>query len=172
MDRLHWILARFTERLGLAGTIAATAFVATITAFFMTWLPNKTRLAQIQTTPKIIESTVKTSSAQDQLNLFLTHFPKTSARVSSVQTIVDKAKSMGLGVDNISYKSDQPQDDRLSHYHVEFNLIGAYPQMRQFMATLMATMPYASLDTITMTRDDIGQDFIQTRVRLTLHFAA
>lgn len=172
MARLHWLLARFTERLSIAGYAAIVTLLATILAIVGLWLPAKNKLLALENAPKLVQSAIKTESDQDRLNAFLAKFPQASSRMNSVQTIVDTAKSNGLGIDNISYKSEQAQDDRLTHYHIEFNVIGAYPPLRSFIATLLAKMPYASLDTLSMTRDDANQDFIQTRVRLTLHFAS
>jgi hypothetical protein len=171
MMRIHWFVSRVLERLGLAGYIAIGSVLALLLVYFFSWQPTQQALQSVEDANNAQHMPVNNQNPEEALSQFVASFPNHNNRVQSIQTIIDTAEKMGLGLDNIAYKTTQTQDDLLSHYHVDFNLIGDYVDVRQYLAAVMAKMPNVSLDTLVMDRQNIEQDFIRTRVRLTLHFS-
>jgi len=171
MMRLRWILSRFFERLGFAGYLAIAAALGLGLVYFFAWHPTKQALLSVMNKNQAQVEQVSSLSPEEALSQFSTQFPKKNDRVKSIQTIINTAAEMGLGLDSIAYKTTQAQDDLFNHYHVDFNLVGDYADVRQYLATVMAEMPYISLDTLAMDRQDIEDDFIRTRVRFTMHFS-
>lgn len=172
MMRFNWILSRTIERLGLAGLMALSALLALLCMVFFALLPAKQSLSAMETINISNQANPSRLSPEEALNAFVARFPNNAQRVAGIRTIVDTAAAMGLGLDNIAYKTKMIQGDRLNHYHVDFNLVGNYADVRQYLASVMADMPTASLDSLSMDRQDTEQNYIQARVRLTLHFAS
>lgn len=168
---LRWAISRFIERLGFSGYVAIVAALGIGLVYFFALNPTKKALLAFKNNNQVQIEQVKHLSPEEELSQFISQFPRNSVRVKSIQTIINGATEHGLGLDSISYKTTSIQNDLLNHYHVDFNLVGGYSDVRAYLANVMAEMPNISLDKLTMDRKDIEDDYIRARVRLTMHFS-
>lgn len=171
MMKIKWVIARFIERLGFAGYLVVAAAIGLCLVYSLVLLPTKQQLLSIPSSHQSPIQPIQQLTPEEELNQFVTQFPKSNQRVNNIQTIINTASEMGLGLDNIAYKTSHTKEELLSHYHIDFILVGRYQDVRQYLATVMTKMPFASLDALHMDRQSVEQDFIRTRVRLTLHFS-
>ncbi len=169
--QLLWELTRFSERLSAAGWVALTMCVFNLLFFVMVWLPTHAELTKLNAPEaKHLDVTKPVPTKAEFLQGFVGKFPLSVERAGSIQKMMALADSMGLSLAEISYKTEQRPDDLLMHYHIDFSLIAAYPEMRKFFTKLMADMPNASLDSIAISRESVADEIAETKVRLTLHF--
>ncbi|HSR01526.1 MAG TPA: hypothetical protein VLM20_01930, partial [Methylophilaceae bacterium] len=152
---LRWTIFRFLERLGFAGYVAIVAALGIGVVYFFGIHPTKNALQLVLNKNQVQVEQTKNQSPEEELSQFVSQFPRNNVRVKSIQTIIDGATENGLGLDSISYKSTKLQDDLFNHYHVDFNLVGNYEDVRSYLAKIMAEMPYISLDKLLMDRKDI-----------------
>lgn len=174
MNRIHWHALRLVEKLGTAGLSAIAIGLFCIAFVFISWLPAKNALAELQAVKhnESVQGPKRIASPEEALQSFFEHFPKLSERSSQIQAIMAKAKALDILVDNVSYKTDQPLGSRLSKAHVDFSVYCTYPEMRTFLNDVLTDMPFVSLDQLTINRDDSNTDIIEVRMRLTLHLVA
>ena len=175
MHQVKWTAMRFIERLGMAGSLALLLAIFCIGFTSFVIAPTQAALsvlnAQKDTPAETITAKPPPSKAE-QLQAFTQRFPPLSERTANVQKMMALAQSMQLALDEISYKSEQRPDDALTHYHIDFSVMASYPKMRQFLSTVLATLPNTSLDAINISRENTTDEVVATRVRLTLHFAS
>lgn len=173
MSQLKWIVLRFVERLGLVGIIALLLAVFCIVFTSFVLIPSQAALSVLNAQkdmPLEIVASKPLPTKAEQLQAFTQQFPPLANRTANVQKIMAVAESMKLALDEISYKTEQRPDDALTHYHIDFSLVTSYANVRQFLSTVLATLPNASLDAINISRENTADEVVSTRVRLTLHF--
>lgn len=171
MARLLWRAVRFSERLGATGWLSLGIALFLLLFFVLEWLPAKNELKVLNMQQSHLSHEVKIPpSPENSLLRFSSQFPPSSERAACVQKMMKLAESMGLSIEEISYKTEQRQDDIFNHYHIDFSLIAAYPEMRKFLSRLLFQTPNASLDSIAISRENLNDEITETRVRLTLHF--
>lgn len=172
MHRLTWWISRQTERLGVVGIVLLLVLVSTVVFYSVVYRPQRQTLAAMQL-PRQPQLVVTPSvTPEDQLLAFIAHFPSVTKRSDSVNTLFSLAAKQSINLDEISYKLEHRQEDALAHYHVDFNIVAPYPRTRQYLNALLIALPHASLDTVSMHRESVTSTDVETRVRLTLHFAA
>lgn len=175
MNQAKWITMRFIERLGMAGSLALLLAIFCIGFTSFVLAPTQAALSVLNAqkdAPVVTVTTKPLPSKAEQLQAFTQQFPPLANRTANVQKMMALAQSMQLALNEISYKSEQRPDDVLTHYHIDFSVMASYPKMRQFLSTVLATLPNASLDSIYISRENITDEAVATRVRVTLHFAS
>jgi hypothetical protein len=175
MHQVKWIVIRFIERLGVAGSLALFLAIFCVGFTSIVLAPTQAALTILNSQKEAPIETIKAKrlpSKAEQLQTFTQQFPPLANRTANVQKIMALAQSMQLALDEISYKSEQRPDDVLTHYHIDFSVLASYPNMRQFLSTLLTALPNASLDAIYISRENTNDEVVATRVRLTLHFAS
>lgn len=173
MHRLTWWVYRQIEQLGLLGIALLITLVSAMLFYTLVYRPQLHELAVTQQAPHTPTLVIKpTVTAEDRLLAFVQQFPSVTKRSDSVNTLFLLAAKQSINLDEISYKLEHHQEDALAHYHVDFNIVAPYPRTRQYLNALLVALPHASLDTISMHRESASSADVETRVRLTLHFAA
>jgi hypothetical protein len=175
IHRLQWMTLRFVERLGWIGCLAAALGLFCIIFACFVLLSSQAALSVLEAqkiAPSKVIANKPMPSKMEQLQSFTQQFPPLENRTANVQKIMSLAQSMRLALDEITYKSEQRPDDALTHYHIDFNVMASYPDMRKFLSNVLVTLPNASIDALNISRENATDEVVETRVRLTLHFAS
>lgn len=174
MNRIQWYGLRFVERLGITGLLAIAVGVFCLIFVFTSLLPAKSLFSTLQAVKQSESMRVVKHELTPEENLqnFVKRFPTLSQRTSAIQDIMGKAKALDMEVDNVSYKTDRQSGSKLSKTYVDFTVYCTYPEMRTFLNSVLADMPFVSLDQLTISRDDVVTDVVEVRMRLTLHLVA
>lgn len=171
INRIQWHGLRFAERLGIIGllTIAVTLFCQIF--IFASWLPTRAALSAMAITKQsqAMQVAKPVATPAENLQNFFGLFPKISERSKHIQAIMSKAKALDLVADDVSYKTEQHADSRLSKTYVDFSVYCTYPEMRVFLNNILTDMPFVSLDQLSINRDDASTELVTIRMRLTLH---
>jgi len=170
MQKLQWLLVRWSERLGVVSMAAlALALFGLLYAPVALW-PAQQRLDDLgKLAGQAHGAKATTILDESPVSTFLTAFPHTDALSGELQTLFDLAEQNGLDLGEVSYKQDRRQDERIEHYHVDFTVDAPYTDTRAFLSDALAELHYASLDQLSFTRENAQAESVQTRVRLTLH---
>lgn len=171
INRIQWHGLRLAERLGIIGLLTIAVGLFCLVFIFGSWLPTRAALSTMTITKQgqaIQVAKPVVTPAENLLNFFRI-FPKSSERAKHIQTIMSKAKALDLLVDDVSYKTEQHADSRLSKTYVDFSVYCTYPEMRVFLNNIFTDMPFVSLDQLSINRDDASTDLVTIRMRLTLH---
>ena len=170
MKRLQWTLVRTAERLGMPGQAAlALALLALLYLGLMVW-PAQQRLAALETMPARMDAPqAPAAPVLTPVNAFLATFPPSGTLSAQLQSLFDIAEQYQLDLGEVSYKWERRQDERLQRYHVSFAIDAPYPDVRAFLADVLAALPHAALDQLSFNRDSVQVDTVQATVRLTFY---
>ena len=88
-----------------------------------------------------------------------------------IKTLHALAKQSGIVIQQASYKLSQLQDGTMSTYVIQIPVKGSYLAIRQFCESFLLAVPFASLDEISLKRDNIQNAQIETKIKFTLYLA-
>jgi Tfp pilus assembly protein PilO len=167
MNRIKWIMTRFADTLGWPGLITLAFIIGFLLYFpFVRW-PAQHRL-EILATQSLQHGATNSGLAETSASAFLKQMPTPESLPQELQTIFDTAEGYGLLLDEVAYSKVRKQDERLERYHVDFAIDAPYPNIRIFLAEIMAAIPSAALNQLALTRDEVQSGDVHARVRLTL----
>ena len=70
------------------------------------------------------------------------------------------------------YKLDRNPDSRLARYQITLPVTGSYAQLRGFVGQVLADVPAAALEEITLRRESVSSPRLEARIRLTLYLGS
>ncbi len=108
---------------------------------------------------------------EDPLARFYRTFPVTHAAVSSLGQIYRHAQARGLELERGEYRFVDDRAGRLVAYRADFPVKGSYVQIREFLAAILADLPFVALEEVAFERRRISDATIEAKVRLTLYVA-
>lgn len=166
MKRLQWQLMGLVDRLGMAGALSLALLLAIVLCFLLLQWPAQQRLQQAQAAAERSRAMAPAAPAvaRDVLDVL----PGQEGLLPQVQTIFDTAEGYGLVLDEVAYRKERRQDERLQRYHVDFALDASYPDIRAFVADVLAGVPSAALTQLSLERQDVRDAAVHARLRLTL----
>ena len=166
MKRLQWQMMRLMDRLGLAGSLSLILLLAIVLCFLLLQWPAQQRLQQAQADAEHSRATAPAAPAT--AHDFLEVLPRQEGLLPQVQAIFDTAEGYGLVLDEVAYRKERRPDERLQRYHVDFALDASYPDIRAFIADVLAGVPSAALTQLSLERQDVRDAAVHARLRLTL----
>lgn len=166
MRRLQWQLMRIVDRLGVPGALSLVLLLAIVLGFLLLQWPAQQRLQQLRADTE--RSRAMMPAAPATAHDFLEVLPRQEGLLPQVQAIFDTAEGYGLVLDEVAYRKERRQDERLQRYHVDFALDASYPDIRAFIADVLAGVPSAALTQLSLERQDVRDAAVHARLRLTL----
>src|SRR5204862_5148951 len=79
------------------------------------------------------------------------------------------ARAARLAVLQVEYRLETPPFG-IAFYRITLPIRGTYPQIRQFVAATLKSMPIASLDALRFERKKAGDSQLEAQLRLTVYF--
>lgn len=111
------------------------------------------------------------ASANDNLRLFYDTLGEKRYAEQQVRTLFGLAAKAGLTLSQGEYKSGYDRNARLTTYQVTLPLKGSYADVWKFSLMALRAIPFASLDELSFKRENIGDQQVEARLRLTLYLA-
>jgi Tfp pilus assembly protein PilO len=79
------------------------------------------------------------------------------------------ARSKGLALRSGEYRLERAADQRFARYQITLPVVGSYAQIRGFVGQVLADVPAAALEDITLRRESASSPSLEARIRLTLY---
>ena len=142
--------------------------------------PRQSKLEQLRTEADALQERLRTGASiarvpkpagADQLAAFYAFFPRGDSSPDWLQKVHDAARSSGITLQSGEYKLERRTEQKLARYQMNLPVVGTYSQLREFIRTLLAQVPAAALDEITMRRDHVASPQVEARLRLTLYLS-
>lgn len=105
----------------------------------------------------------------EALSSFYSYFPRADSAPLWLGKIYDAAAQSGITLTSGEYEFQRTDGTRLGRYRISLPAHGSYEQIRRFIATVLHEVPAASLDDISLRREDIASPDVEARLRLTLY---
>lgn len=83
-------------------------------------------------------------------------------------SVVAVAATAGIELERGSYEYVNPDEGAIARYRMTLPINGSYPQVRQFIENLLATVPAIALDNMRIERDTISDEVIAADLRFTV----
>lgn len=176
-ERLRWKANRLLPLLGWPGILAVGLLVMCIPFYFSTIRPMQANLEALQfdlnssrdrsLSHAAIDHSLDTPS--EQLAEFYKFFPSEKASPHWLGLMVEIADKKGLALNHGEYAVVRDNVGQLRRFKITLPVQGTYPQIRQYLATLIAEVPSMSLENVQFERKDITDTDLQAKIKLVLY---
>lgn len=167
------------QRLGRLGVVGVALFMFSVIAFTSGNLSLREQvrnqaadLENARQEPSDSKSREVDTSPTMQANRFVKSLPGRSDVPQIMGSVVAIAAAAGLELERGSYEYVGSGDDAISRYRMSFPVTGSYPQVRQFVENLLATVPAIALDNVRIERDSISDQVIAADLQFTVLLGA
>ena len=174
-------LQRLAASLDTAGVIGIGLAVFAGAMYFSAVTPAREHLAKLETRAARHAQTQGAPAdglrsvamrGTEQLEQFNRNFPPLTDAPEQILKLHKIASQNGIALDTGAYEWTRERDASLARYQVTLPLRGTYWQVRLFVAQVLDELPASALEEISMKRDAVSARAVETRVRLSLYFAA
>jgi Tfp pilus assembly protein PilO len=169
------------EQLGRAGVVGI-ALVAFAVAFYVSAVaPLATELARLRAEADDLQQRLQMGGAAagrlkgtpaEQLATFYAFFPPPQSSPDWLGKIHAAAGAKGLVLRSGEYKLERSADQKLARYQITLPVVGSYAQIRGFVGQVLADVPAAALEEITLRRESVSSPMLEARIRLTLYLGS
>ena len=176
MIRLRWLARQAVQRFGWQGiagiglTIAACTFGATVL------LPMDARVAELKAqmslTHEVRDAASNVLPASDpaaEIDAFYRAFPADDALTDSLAKLHGIGDEHGLALQQADYRAADERSALLGQYRISVPVTATYPQLKQFLAAVLAGMPNLSLDQISLQRRAVADARVDVQLQFTLY---
>jgi Tfp pilus assembly protein PilO len=111
-------------------------------------------------------------SVPEQLATFYAFFPGAASTPDWLAKVNAAAQANGLVLAAGEYKVSKAGTPRLARYQVTLPVQGAYPQIRGFIGDVLAEVPAAVIEEVSLKRENVESAKLEARIRITLYLAA
>lgn len=168
-------LARYQLRqLGWQGMLGLLFILGSLAYLFLQAVPKASQVQQLQLDAKNFKRS-STLYAQDHkvgkydvVKDFYRLLPAQNEANNSIAMILNAATNAGLSLEKVEY--DQPLSQHpITQYQINLPMKGSYVQIRQFINEVLNKIPTIALNDISMRREDISTDILETRIQFILY---
>jgi Tfp pilus assembly protein PilO len=163
------------QKLGWQGLLGLLLILASLYYWFIVAVPKARQLQQLQLEftdlrvhPKQNVSDRSNLEKHDLAKVFYDALPTQIEVNRQLSAILRIATDNGLFINKVEY--EQPVAvSPLIQYQIKLPLTGSYLQIRQFINQVLNTLPSIALSDISLKREDIAIDSVDTQIQFTLY---
>ena len=176
MTRLRWMTRHTVAVLGWQGVggiglaLSALLFFATIVA------PMEASLDQIRSQAALPRRTtdanaqsLQASDPARQLNALYNAFPADDALPGLLAKLHEIAMAHGVALQQADYRGANERGRQIGQYRISVPSTTTYPQLKSFLADVLATLPNLSLDELSLQRRAPAEARIEVQMQFTLY---
>ncbi len=172
-EKLRWHSQRLLPQLGWPGMVAVALLVASIPFYFSAIRPLQSNLDALKQSLEYARDPVKVDHSADtpmeQLDEFYRFFPSEEDSPRWLGKMVEIADKNGLVLNHGEYAVVRDSAGQLRRFKITLPVQGTYPQIRRYLAALIAEIPNMALENVQFERKDIEDKKLQARIRLVLY---
>ena len=175
---LWWALKLWVHRLGVAGIVGLGLCAFAVMFYFSAVLILQEEQAQVLEELETSRALAQGGTASptnalrtpgEQLSDFYAVFPPVQAVPETLRKINRLAERQNLVLRAGSYHVTDDHTGRLVRYEVSLPITGPYPNVRQFLRTVLAEVPSAALDKVNVQKNMDDGAHAKTIVSFTLY---
>ena len=112
---------------------------------------------------------VASEGRAEELRRFYGVFPPVERLPDELERVYSLARAAKLELLQGEYRLEKPPFG-IVFYRITLPIRGTYPQIRQFVAATLKSMPIASVDALRFERKKAGDSQLEAQLRLTVYF--
>jgi Tfp pilus assembly protein PilO len=168
-------LARYQLRqLGWQGMLGFLLILGSLAYLFLQAVPKANQVQQLQLDARNFKRSSNLYAQDhkvgkfDVVKDFYRLLPAQNKANNSIAMILNAATNAGLSLEKVEY--DQPLSQHpITQYQINLPTKGSYVQIRQFINEVLNKIPTIALNDISMRREDISTDILETRIQFILY---
>ncbi len=176
MNRLKWLLSRWTKKIGNIGIAGAGLFVFSIASYIALVVPESRRITaladDIQRARTEHPKVVKGSDEEEHMQKFYAYLPQQKIAPDLLEKIYASAREESIQLKQGKYNYTIGKNGRIGEYQVNFPMKGSYVQIRRFIAKVLNEIPSAALEDISFKREAISETELNARISFTIYMGA
>ena len=157
------------NRLGHTGTAGAGLILFAMVFLMSGVLPQQRELSELQSQ---IQAARKAGPASEpapvRLNRFMGSLPNRSELPVIVGKVFTLAGAAQVTLDRGKYEVAPMRSGQLAQYPTTFPVKGSYPNIRQFIDSVLMTVPSAALEGMRVERKSVGEESVSADLRFAI----
>jgi Tfp pilus assembly protein PilO len=168
-------IARYQLRqLGWQGMLGLLLILGSLAYLFLQAVPKASQVQQLQLDARNFKRSSNLYAQDhkvgkfDVVKDFYRLLPAQNEANNSISMILNAATNAGLSLEKVEY--DQPLSQHpITQYQINLPTKGSYVQIRQFINEVLNKIPTIALNDISMRREDVSTDILETRIQFILY---
>jgi Tfp pilus assembly protein PilO len=176
VTRLRWMTRHILAYLGWQGVAGIGLALGALLSFAAVVAPMEASLNQIRSQAalprKASDKAAQSLQAADpatQLNALYNAFPADDALPGLLAKLHEIAKAHGLALQQADYRGADERGRQIGQYRISVPSTTTYPQLKSFLADVLATLPNLSLDQLSLQRRAPAEEKIEVQMQFTLY---
>jgi hypothetical protein len=154
------------NRIGRAGTAGAAMMLFAVIFLVSAILPQQLALSDLERQIQAAHRSGKASeTAPVRLSRFMSDLPKRSELPKIVGQVFTLAGAAKVTLDRGRYELSPMRSGHLAQYRMTFPIKGSYPDIRQFIDTVLTAVPSAALEGLRVERKAVGDESVSADLR-------
>jgi len=180
MTRRRLTAEVLVARIGASTVVAAAVLLVVVCAALWHWSQVNARLertqaelaaARAQPTPGTTAASTRPTGNTERLALFERTLGKRSDLDAHLRAVFAAAKRNGVALTVGEYRLVDDSAGGFSRYHVSFPVGGVFRSIEQFSEQVLADLPFAALEEVSLKRDSVGSRQLEARLRFVFFLA-
>jgi len=165
---------QWLHALGPTGVLGIGVLIFCVPFYFSAVSPAESELQTQRSVAERLRSRtpfqpVSSEGRAEELRRFYGLFPPLEKLPDELERVYALARSAKLELLQGEYRLEKPPFGMV-FYRITLPIRGTYPQIRQFVAATLKSMPIASLDALRFERKKAGDSQLEAQLRLTVYF--
>lgn len=178
LKRAAWEAGRYAGRLGVVLWLVVLLLVAITVFHLLVLAPQQRKLDEQRTLSKtsrqdvgrMVARVAQGAGTEDaSLDRFYEFFRNDQSQSDVIARLSVTATDMGLTMRRIDYRPLPESSLRLAGFQIQLPLSGTYPDLRNFVSTILSRMPTVTLDQIEISRAKEGADLVEAQLLLSYY---
>jgi hypothetical protein len=165
---------QWLHAMGPAGVLGVGVLIFCVPFYFSAVGPAESELQAQRSVAERLRSRapfqpVAGEGRAEELRRFYGLFPPLEKLPDELERVYALARSAKIELLQGEYRLEKPPFG-MAFYRITLPIRGTYPQIRQFVAAMLKSMPIASLDALRFERKKVGDPQLEAQLRLTVYF--
>lgn len=176
MSRLFWTVRRWQGAVGWQGMAGAALIAGCALAWVLAIVPMDGQVSGLRMqAAERHESRNRLARFADendpaaQLRQFYAFFTRDDTLEAWLARLYDIGEGGGLLLRQAEYTATDAGGLKLSRYRIVLPVTGTYPQLKHFLATVLAEIPILSLDQVSLRKQRPGDPAVDANLQFTLY---
>lgn len=168
INRLQWSVVQQIRGWGWSRTLGIALAAAAVLVYLAAQHRFAAPLNDVQERLALAQKTLPPAAVNEPVITALKDLPAAAKALGSLTELQNLAAEDGLSQERGQYKLEQ--DAGLVRYRLNMPLTGSYPAVRLFLSHALAHYPNLALDSLRITREEIGMSEVDAALQLSLYF--
>lgn len=176
MTRLRWVWRHALESLGWQGVTGIALMLGALYVLVTMVAPMEAHLedtrakaARARTSTDVATQATKVADPATQLGDLYRTFPADDALPGLLAKLNEIGRAHGVALQQADYRARDDRGRQIGQYRISAPAVTTYPQLKSFLAAVLASLPNVSLDQLSLQRRAPAETMIDVQMQFTVY---